>query len=129
MDENKKPAAPALLTREMILAKQELQTEIVTVPQWGGTVRVRELTGRERDQFEAAMVKMQKGGSTELTMDNARARLVALSVIDQSGAKVFSTDDIVRLGNLSATALGTVFDVSAKLSKITDEDLGELAGN
>ena len=129
MDENKNPAAPALLTRETILAKQELQTELVSVPKWGGTVRVRELTGSERDRFEAAMVRMQKGGSTELTMDNARARLVSLSVIDQSGAKVFSEEDVVRLGNLSATALGTVFDVAARLSKITDEDLGELSGN
>ena len=135
MDENTKTPprgieTPAtLLTRETILAKQSLQSELVDVPEWGGTVRVRELTGTERDLFEAAMVRMQKGGKHDLTMDNARARLVALAVIDATGAKVFTQGDIEKLGNLSAAALSRVFDVAARLSKITDEDLEELAGN
>lgn len=130
MDENIKPAASALLTRETILAKTALKTELVKVPDWGGTVRVRELTGAERDQYEAALVRMQKkGGTHDLTMDNARARLVSLAVIDAGGARVFTADDVVRLGNLSASALSTVFDVAARLSKITEEDMEELAGN
>lgn len=128
MDENTNPAA--LLTRETILAKNTLRAELVAVPEWGGNVRVRELTGSERDQYEAALVRMQKGGKAHsLTMDNARARLVSLAVIDASGARIFTADDIVRLGNLSASALSTVFDVAARLSKITEEDLEELAGN
>ena len=129
MDENK---PYTLLTRETILAKTKLKTELVPVPEWGGTVRVRELTGAERDNSEAAMVRMQNGKGkkeTDLTMDNARARLVALSVIGEDGKRIFSDADIVRLGNLSATALSRVFDVSAKLSKITEEDLEELSGN
>lgn len=128
MDDNKKPAA--LLTREAILAKNTLRAELVTVPEWGGTVRVRELTGAERDQYEAAIVKMQKGSSqVDLTMDNARARLVSMSVIDGSGARVFTAEDVQRLGNLSGAALDVVFDVAARLSKITADDLDELAGN
>ena len=140
MDANTKPAAtktedrgtetPAkLLTREMILARQSLAAELVNVAEWGGTVRVRELTGAERDRYEAALVKMQKGGKTDLTMDNARARLVSLAVIDASGARVFTEADVVKLGNLSAVALSRVFDVAARLSKITEEDLEELSGN
>ena len=128
MDENKKPAA--LLTREEILAKLTLRAEIVDVPEWGGTVRVRELTGSERDKYEAALVKMQKGtGKTDLTMDNARARLVALASIDKDGSRLFSEADVGRLGNLSAAALSRVFDVAATLSKITADDLEELSGN
>jgi hypothetical protein len=139
MDENTKPEAPKnedrptesakLLTREMILARQSLVAELVNVAEWGGTVRVRELTGAERDKYEAALVRMQKGGKTDLVMDNARARLVSLAVIDASGARVFTEADVVKLGNLSAVALNRVFDVAARLSKITEEDLGELAGN
>lgn len=135
MDENTKTPpreieTPAkLLTRETILAKQSLVTEVVNVPQWGGHVRVRELTGAERDHYEAALVRMQKGGKHDLTMDNARARLVSLAVIDASGARIFTSADVERLGNLSAAALSEVFDVAARLSKITAEDLEELAGN
>jgi hypothetical protein len=131
MDENKTPtSAPKLLTREEILAKTTLRSELVSVPEWGGTVRVRELTGAERDEYEASLVKMQDGGKkTHLTMDNARARLASLSIVDESGARVFTDDDIVRLGKLSASALDRVFDVAGRLSKITAEDFKELAGN
>jgi hypothetical protein len=130
MDENKPPTqSPTLLTRELILAKKNLRSEIVSVPEWGGDVRVRELTGSERDRYEAALVKMQKGGATDLTMDNARARLVALSVVDNAGARLFREADVIALGNLSAAALSRVFDVAARLSKISAEDLEELSKN
>jgi hypothetical protein len=132
MDENTKPTATGggrLLGREEILAKHTLITETVNVPEWKGRVRVRELTGLERDTYEAALIKMQKGQAHELTMDNARARLVALASIDQNGARLFTIDDVESLGNLSAAALSRVFDVAARLSKITDADLEELAGN
>lgn len=130
MDENKNvKAAPTLLTREAILAKTALRSELVSVPEWGGTVRVRELTGAERDTYEAGLVKMQDGGSTDLTMDNARARLAALSIVDDSGARIFEDEDVLKLGKLSAAALSRVFDVAARLSKITSEDFKELAGN
>jgi len=131
MDENETaPSAPKLLTREEILAKTTLRSELVPVPEWGGSVRVRELTGAERDQYEASLVKMQEGGkSTNLTMDNARARLASLSIVDPSGARIFTEADVQRLGQLSASALDRVFDVAGRLSKITAEDFKEISGN
>ena len=38
-----------LLSKSAILCANDLQTEDVDVPEWGGTVRVRSFTGRERD--------------------------------------------------------------------------------
>ena len=46
-----------LLSKTAILAAQDLQTEDVEVPEWGGAVRVRSFTGRERDAFEAGMIR------------------------------------------------------------------------
>lgn len=131
MDENTvTKTAPKILTREEILSKTKLRAELVTVAEWGGTVRVRELTGAERDQYEASLVKMQKGNaSADLTMDNARARLVALATIGDDGRSLFSDADVIALGKLSAAALSRVFDVAARLSKITASDIEELAGN
>ena len=47
------------LTRDQILAVSDIQTEEVHVPEWGGTVLVRGLTGAERDEFEAGMATPQ----------------------------------------------------------------------
>ena len=46
-----------LLSKTAILCANDLQTEDVEVPEWGGAVRVRSFTGRERDAFEASMVR------------------------------------------------------------------------
>ena len=45
------------LTRNEILAVDDLQTQKVDVPEWGGSVYVRGLTGSERDALEASIVK------------------------------------------------------------------------
>ena len=42
-----------ILTRDEILESEDLATETVSVPEWGGSVIVRALTGTERDAYEA----------------------------------------------------------------------------
>ena len=114
-----------ILTRDQILQANDLVTETVEVPEWGGSVFVKSLTGVERDQFEAAIVEL-KGRDTKINMRNARARLVALSVVDEEGKKVFSPNDISLLGAKSAAALQRVFHVAMRLSGTSEEDVREL---
>lgn len=114
-----------ILNRDQILKANDLVTESVEVPEWGGSVLVRTMTGVERDQFEAAIIEM-KGKDTKVNMRNARARLVALSVVDEEGKKVFSPNDISLLGAKSAAALQRVFNVAMRLSGISEEDVREL---
>lgn len=114
-----------ILNRDQILQAKDLVTETVEVPEWGGSVLVKSLTGAERDQFEAAIVE-QKGRDTKVNMRNARARLVALSVVDEEGKKLFSPNDVSLLGAKSAAALQRVFNVAMRLSGISEEDVREL---
>ena len=114
-----------ILSREQILQAKDLVTEVVEVPEWSGSVLVKSLTGAERDQYEAAIVE-QKGRDTKVNMRNARARLVALSVVDEEGKRLFSPNDVSLLGTKSAAALQRVFNVSMRLSGISAEDVREL---
>ena len=114
------------LTRTAILASEDLERRIVEVPEWGGEVTIRALTGKERDAFEeGSLDKNQK-----VTMHNIRARLVAMSVIDaETGERLFTNADATSLGDKSAQALNRCFEVSASLSGITGSDIEELEGN
>lgn len=114
-----------ILSREQILEAKDLVTEAVEVPEWGGSVLVKSLTGAERDQYESAIVE-QKGRDTKVNLRNARARLVALSVVDEEGKRLFSPNDVSLLGAKSAAALQRVFNVAMRLSGITDDDVKEL---
>lgn len=117
-----------LLGREAILAASDAVTEDVHVPEWGGTVRVRGLSGTERDEFESSML-VKRGKHRDVSLINARAKLVSLAVVDENGARVFTDHDVVDLGHKSATALTRVYEVVSRLSGLSDEDVDELEGN
>lgn len=117
------------LTREMILNCDDLKTQEIEIPEWGGTVTIRMMTGRERDAFEASIVD-SKGGTRAMKFDNIRAKLVAKTVIDPDTKELmFTVADVEALGNKSAAALDRIFSASQKLSKITEEDVEELVKN
>ena len=119
------------LNREEILNRKDIVTEAVYVPQWDGYVNVKSLTGRERDAFERSIIDSKgKGRNTKTELrDNIRARLVALSVVDEKGERVFKTADVEALGEKNAGAIDAIFSVAQRLSKLTEEDVEELAEN
>jgi hypothetical protein len=118
----------AFLSRDEILQAQDLPTEDVPVPEWGGVCRVRGLTGAERDAFEQSIVET-RGKNTRMNLRNIRAKLVALTVVDEDGNRIFSDEDAEALGKKSAAALDRIFAVAQRLSGLRPEDVEELAGN
>lgn len=120
-----------MLNREQILKANDLKTETVAVPEWGGDVLVRMMTGTARDKFEEQTFSAgrKKGGKSEVSFDNIRARLVAAVVVDEEGNLLFTSSDIAELGKKSAAALDRIFTVAQRLNGFTKEDIDELAKN
>jgi len=114
-----------MLTREQILSVEDIKTEEVHVPEWGGTVRVASMSGAARDRFELSCVAADGSQDNE----NIRAKVVAASVVDESGNLMFSAEDVEALGRKSAAALDRVFEASQRLSRISNADVEELAKN
>lgn len=111
----------ARLSRNDILTVEDLKREEVPVPEWGGEVLVRTLTGSERDQFEAAHLKAPDR--------DVRARLAAATLCDEEGKPLFTPDDVAALGRKSAAALDRVFSVGMRINGIGKADVEELAKN
>lgn len=118
----------ALLNRTAILEVKDIKTEILTVPEWGGDVIVKGLSGTERDSFEAECVQ-GKGKNQTVNLVNLRARLVARSLVDENGQRLFEDRDVDLLGKKSAQALSRVFERAQVLSGLTNSDVEELAKN
>lgn len=116
----------ALLSRDDILSVRDLTFAVVPVPEWGGEVRLRTLSGKERDHFEQSLVKT-KGNKQVSNYDNARARLVALCMVDDSGRRLFnSTKEIEMLGDKSVAALQVVYNKCMEMNKLTEQEVEEL---
>ena len=112
------------LSREDILNAQDQETEDVIVPQWGGSVTIRSLTGTERDKYEASLVSYQRDAKGQpqvkgIELDNLRARLISLVAIDEKGTRLFSANDVLLLGEKNASALDLLFTAAQRLSKLT----------
>ena len=104
------------LTKDQILEAKDLQSEAVEVQEWGGSVLVRTMTGADRDAFEASLIVTQLDGTRKPNMTNMRAKLVALTVVDEAGALVFDVTDVDRLSLKSASALERVFTVAQRIN-------------
>lgn len=116
------------LSRQDIEEADDLATEDVEVPEWGGTVIVRALAGVERDAYEAEIFVAPKvpGMAPEMNLQNLRAKLAARTMVDQEGKRLFSDKDVVSLGLKSAAALDRVFSVAQRLSRLSNRDVQEL---
>lgn len=117
-----------LLTREQILAVSDIVSERIEVSEWGGEVIVKSLTGTERDQFESKILELKDKGY-KVNLANARANLVALSLVDENGLPLFTLKDVELLGKKSAAALDRVYSVAARLSGLTEADVEDLTKN
>lgn len=114
-----------LLGKDQIFAADDIRTERVPVPEWGGEVAVRGLTGRQRDEWEASM-QVQRGRNMTVDMRNFRARLVVKCVVDETGTRVFHDGDVEQLSGKSGAALDRIYEAAARLSGISKEDVDEL---
>lgn len=102
----------AILNKTDILAAQDLPIETVAVPEWGGDVIVRCMSGLERDAFEE---------STRKNRSNMATRLLAFTLVDEAGQHLFSEEEMVELGKKSGAVINRLFAVSIRLNGLGDE--------
>ncbi len=119
-----------VLSKDDILAADDLQQEVVDVPEWGGAVIVRGLTGAGRDAYEASIVTM-RGQQQSYNMANARAKLLVRCLVDEEGRRLFTESELEAdaLGAKSGRVLDRLFAVARRLSGLTTADMEELVGN
>lgn len=118
----------AILTKEQIAAANDIITEIVSIPEWGGDIILKCMTGTERDAFEASVFE-QKGKDLQRNMSNLRAKLLSKCIVDEKGNRLFADKEIEIIGKKSAKVLDKLYEVSIKLNGIGQKDVEELTKN
>lgn len=87
-----------------------------------GRLWVRELTAGERDEWEAAIVRRREASS----WSGLRAELLIRTLCDEDGAPAMLPEDVELLSGLPAATAGRLYDVAARLNRLTPEDAAEL---
>lgn len=96
-----------------------LGLESLDIPELGGVVYVKAMSGKERDKFESWAL-------SDNGPKNIRGKAAARCLCDKHGSRMFSDSDADRLGNIKVSILQKVFVVIQRLSGLTKEDVDEL---
>lgn len=119
------------LTAKAILEADDLITETVDVPEWGGFVIVRTMMAGEKDRFQLGTMTQKHGEiQTDLKkMKYFRTRAVALSVVNEKGERLFTESQVEKLAKKSASAMDRVYEVAARLNGLGEGVTEELEKN
>lgn len=104
-----------MLNRDQILSAQDLAYEDIEIPEWGGTVRLRALTGREvealsKDTGDVGVVR----------------RALGFCLVDENMTRLFSDEDMDQLWDKNASTLLRLGVIALKLSNLDAESNKEL---
>lgn len=114
-----------LLTKEAILGISDLKTIKFYVKDWDAEVNLKTLSSSERDRFEKEV--FARGDMKNADLDNFRAKLAALVLVDDKGKRLFNNEtDVFKLGAKSAAALDTIFKKAQELCGISEKDVDDL---
>ncbi|MFJ6729987.1 phage tail assembly chaperone [Streptomyces sp. NPDC091281] len=121
------------LSADAILGAEDTQIKTVDVPEWGGEVAVRGLTGMERDAYEASIqqIRPKPDGTREVVFvrDNARAKLLVKCLVDPDGRRLFKDTDAPALGKKNGAVIDRLYDVATELSGMSDAAQDDIEGN
>ena len=106
-----------------ILAADDLPREVADVS-WDLEERlfVRGLTASEKDQWVARTMPSGEFAWTS----NITAELVAATLVDADGERIFTDEDAQALGQKSSAALSTLFAQAMRLSGLSEDTNAEL---
>lgn len=113
-----------MLDKTAILAIQDLKTKVIDVPEWGDQVTVRMISGTERNRLNEVA-----SASGTFDMNTFQTTLLAMSLIDASGVRMFTDDEAAQLGGKSAAALKRIFDEVTAFSALKTTSVEEAEGN
>lgn len=113
------------LSAEDILAVEDSAIVPLDVPEWGGRVYIRTLTGEERDAFEISTTRIN-GKNREQNLQNVRAKLSAMAMCNDRGVRLFTDSQVAALGRKSSKALNRVFDKAVEVNAMNPEDVDRL---
>jgi hypothetical protein len=109
------------LNKTAILAAGDIKLDKVAVPEWGGDVYLKTISGIDRDQFEE--------GYSEQKMKNFRARFLVLTLCDEKGDRLFTDAEVAELAKKSSLVLNRLFEKAWGFNAFTNEAVDDLGND
>lgn len=113
-----------------IIQADDLERRELHIPEWGGFVNVRALTGQERAEYTNAIVETDKDGKLRPKVGKADLQLAFLSLVNEDGSRMFTDrDGFNALAAKSNRAIRRIVEVATELSGLNEDAVEVAEGN
>lgn len=109
------------LSKTDIFGVSDRKTETVNVPEWGGDIVLRTISGADRDRFEDSLTSIDNEGNIKTNLLDADARLLVKCIVDENGERIFSDADAKDLAGKSAAVLARLAQKARELNSLGAE--------
>ncbi|GIV52049.1 MAG: hypothetical protein KatS3mg038_2570 [Candidatus Kapaibacterium sp.] len=110
---------------EQLRKAADREVHRVDVPEWGVTLYVRAMSGRDRDWFDMALTSEDRSEKIGI-----RARVIAKCLCTETGERYPYSEDLVdALAERNAAVLSRIFDFICKISGIGSDAAADAKKN
>jgi hypothetical protein len=107
------------LSRDQILSANDRKTDVVEVPEWGGSVKIRSMSGAQAEEFKKLV------DDDDLTEVQTLIKVISMSAVDDTGSQLFTDSDLEALAEKSITVLNHVAAACMKVNGFNQEEVAE----
>lgn len=120
-----------MLTKQDIIKCTDIETREVAVPEWGGSVLLRSMTGEERDEWEQGNQMRNKGEGQPVNVRGFKVDLLARVIRDPENPlkPLFDKKDLIELNKKNAKPISDLFAVACKMNGIGDDQVKQMEKN
>ena len=129
----------ALLNRNQILEAKDIKTKDIEVHEWGGTIRIKQLSAKEYNDITMNMVNIRKMAAkqlsskknsdenledaiNELAIKNQKILLIIKSVVDENMKPLFTEADMELLYQKNTNVIDRIIAEIEEFNAVSSED-------
>jgi hypothetical protein len=106
------------LTFDEIVKADDREAEEMYIEEWGGNVRLLEMSAKESEDFLAEVAEAQKTPGHVLSY---RTKLVALSIVNENNERIFSDEKLDALASKSGEVLNRICLRCSEINGFTEK--------
>ena len=115
------------LSKNEIFAVKDVDIHEVEVPEWGGSILLRGMTGEQRNNYEHWAHTQSK--ETVPDYRGIRERLIMSCAIDENGEALFTEDDLQQLAAKNSEVIDRLHEKCRELCGMDQDAVEDAAKN
>ena len=112
------------LSLNQIKSSKDISVEEIKVPEWRGSICIKQMSGKERDEYDAFLFKKVDAKGRVVSTKELRTSLLAIVMCDENGKNIFASmkEGVAVLAEKNGGVLASIYEKARKFNGITEDE-------